>query len=111
MSREKTLDELIKNIDEDIREANSNQINELYISLNNMLNKYDNDKFMKNLIDILKKLFRSKRQKCKLILEDLIEEIYKPNFTKKEELRKELLEISNIHRSFLENLIALLENL
>ena len=45
------------------------------------------------------------------ILIDIIEGLEKDNFPKKEELRKDLLDLSNIHRDFLENIKALIESL
>lgn len=107
----KDLDWLTKNIEKDIDKASMKEINILYNELNDVLKKYDKDQFIKNIMDWCKKIFMSKREKCKYIFNDILEEIQKPNFTKKKELRNDLLEISNIHRSFLENLISLLESL
>lgn len=107
----KTFDWLTENIRSDIEKARNNKIDELYDSLKKLLKKYDADPTIKNINDWFKQILKSKREKCKLVLEDVIEEMNKPNFSRKEELRKDLLEISNIHRDFLENLISLLESL
>lgn len=107
----KDLQWLNDNIKKDIERANVKEIDLLLKELNELLKKYDNDSFFKNVKDWLKKVFVNKREKCKYIFNDLIEEINKPDFCKKDELRTDLLRISNIHRDFLENLISLLENL
>jgi hypothetical protein len=107
----KDLEWLTANINEDIDKASNKNIDRLYESLRNMLKKYDNDPLIKDVLDWFNGFLKSKRMKCKLILNDILEEIQKPEFTRHEELRKDLLEVSNIHRNFLENLISLLESL
>lgn len=107
----KDLEWLTANINEDIDKASNRNINKLYESLRDMLKKYDNDPLIKDAFDFLNGLLKSKRTKCKFVLNDILEEIQKPEFTRHEELRKDLLEVSNIHRDFLENLISLLESL
>ena len=107
----KDLSWLSQNIRDDIDKASNSEINELYTQLNALLKKYDNDPLIKNIFDWFSKIFKSKRERCKYILNDIIEETKDPNFTRKDELRSDLLKISNIHRDFLENLASLLGSL
>ena len=102
---------ITENIKKDIEKANNKEINTLYDELKSILKKYDNDTFQKNINDLFKTIFKNKRERCKLIFNDIIEEINKPNFNKKAELKNDLLRVSNIHRDFLENLISLVESL
>ena len=107
----KDIEWLTKNVNEDIDKASNKNIDKLYGSLKLMLKKYDNDPIIKDISDFFNGLLKAKRIKCKLILNDILEEIQKPEFSRHEELRKDLLVVSNIHRDFLENLISLLESL
>ena len=108
MASIKTIDELIENINEDIEKASTKEINKIYEELKKILKKYDGDGFFKNCFDFIRQLFQSTRIKCKLIFKDILEEMTKPGFSKKEELRRDLLDLSNIHRDLLENIISLL---
>lgn len=103
----KTYEWLTENVRKDIDEASNREIKQLYEELKKTLKKYDNDPLFKQFRDFFKKFFKSNRERCKLILEDILEEVNKPGFERKEELKRDLLEISNIHRGFLENLAAL----
>ena len=108
----KTIKWLTDNVKDDIKKASGRDIDALYSSLKKALKKYDGDPFLKNVCDLFKRAFTfDKRKRCLIVLDDILEELNKPGFSRKEELRHDLLDISNIHRSFLENLIALLENL
>ena len=108
MASKKTIEELIENINKDIEKASAKKINVIYKELKMILKKYDDDEFLKNCFDVIKQLFQTTRNKCKLIFKDIIEEMTKSGFSKKEELRRDLLDLSNIHRDILENIIALL---
>ena len=108
----KTLEWLTEDIKKDIKKASGREISSLYSALKNALKKYDDDPLLKNICDFFKRgIVFDKRERCFVVLDDLLEELKKPGFARKDELRGDLLVISNIHRDFLENLIALLENL
>lgn len=111
VNMKKDLNWLTANIKEDIDKASDKNIDKLYKALKVMLKKYDDDPLIKEVLDMFNLILKPKRVRCKLILNDILEEIQKPEFTRHEELRKDLLELSNIHRDFLENLISLLESL
>lgn len=111
MMSKKDINSLIDNIHKDFKDASRKEIDQIYNELKEMLKKYDDDSFSKNVKDFLKRGFTfDKRKRCELVFKDIIESLDNPSFVKREELRKDLLELSNIHRSFLENLIALIEN-
>lgn len=99
---------MIANITEDLNKANSRDIDKIYDALKAALKKFDRDSNIKDLIDIFRGLFKSKREKCVLFMKDLMDSKDKLNEDEKEILRKELLDISNIHRTLLENIRALL---
>lgn len=104
----KNLDWLITNIREDLKKASNREIKDIYNSLKKLLNKYDNDTFIKNIKDFLKKVLKSKREKCSLFFEDIIEGIDSMSDKTKQELKKDLLDLSNIHRTIFEDLAALI---
>ena len=93
---------------ENNEKASTKEINKIYEELKKILKKYDGDGFFKNCFDFIRQLFQNTRIKCKLIFKDILEEMTKPGFSKKEELRRDLLDLSNIHRDLLENIISLL---
>lgn len=107
----KDLDSIIKNIRKDLKDANSKDIDLIYSSLLQLLKKYDNDTFFKNIGDFFKKIFKTKREKCCLFFEDIVEGINDMDDEKKRKIKKDLLDLSNIHRTFLENLKSLIEAL
>lgn len=107
----KDLTWITENIKKDFEKASIKEIDKLYDELKSMLKKYDNDPILKDIKDWFKKIFKSKKERCIYIFNDIIEEINESDFNRKEELRKDLLKVSNIHRDFLENLISLLESL
>lgn len=104
----KDLDFLIQNIKEDIKKASDKQIDSIYETLKKALDKFDRDSYFKNFLDSIKRLFKTKRQKCLLLINDICDSKHKLNENEKELLRKELLDISNIHRTLIENIISLL---
>lgn len=106
--KEFDTESLVANITEDLKKAKSSDIDKIYEALKKALVKFDKDTNIKNLLDSLKGLFKSKREKCILFLKDLMDSKDKLTNEKKESLRKELLDISNIHRTLLENIRSLL---
>lgn len=107
----KSIEEIKNNLKEDIQKANDKEINLIFKELKKMLCNYDRDSLLKNISDIFNSLFKSKRKKCELFLNDLFDSLDKLNTDEIEKFRKDLLSTSNIHRTFLEDLIALLEAL
>ena len=104
-------DSLIENISEDLKTANSKDVDKIYSALKDALKKFDRDSQFKDLIDFLKSIFKTKREKCTLIINDLLESKNKLTNEEKEILRLHLLDISNIHRTLLEDIRALLSAL
>lgn len=104
----KDLNYLKENIKNDIKQASNKQIDVIYEALKTALKKFDRDELRKNIVDFFKLIFATKRQKCLLFLEDITDSEYKLTDVEKELLRKELLDISNIHRTLIENIISLL---
>jgi len=105
------IKDLEENIIVDIEQANKNDIDQIYNALNKALHQFDKDSFAKNLIDSIKKIFSTKRKKCKLIIIDIIESKDKLTAKEKQLLRNHLLDISNIHRTLIENIISILDAL
>lgn len=105
------FESLKTNILKDIDEAKSSDVSKIYSALVSALRKFDRDSALKNLFDFLTGLLKTKRQKCKLIVSDIIDSRSKLTSDEKELLRKEFLDISNIHRTLLEDIRALLDAL
>lgn len=104
----KNLDELQQNIIEDIKNCPDRVVENVYKALKKALKQFDKDSFFKNLKDFFNAIFKTRREKCLLILNDIMDSREKLTDKEKELLRKEFLEISNIYRSLIENIIALL---
>lgn len=104
----KSLEELKNNINKDINQASSREIDEIYYSLKSVAKRFDRDSNLKNLFDVFKIIFKTKRDKCISFVDDIFDSIGKLSTDEKNNLRKALLDISNIHRSIIENIIALL---
>lgn len=102
------LEKLKENVLKDIEQANNSDIKKIYKELNNCLMEFDRDNHWKNFFDSIKVVFSVKRNKCKLIILDICDSSEKLNRDEKQELKHHLLEIQNIHRTFIENLIALI---
>jgi hypothetical protein len=100
-------DSLVINIKEDIKNAKSGDIDKIYKAFKGALEQFDRDTNVKNLFDFFKGFFKSRREKCILFINDLMDSKDKLTDKEKESLRKELLDISNIHRTLLENLQSL----
>jgi DNA phosphorothioation-dependent restriction protein DptG len=105
------IESLVQNISEDLEKASSKDIDKIYTALKSALKTFDRDSQFKDIIDVLKNIFKSKKEKCILIIRDLLDSKEKLIDTEIESLRKELLEISNIHRTLLEDIRALLNAL
>lgn len=104
----KDLETLKENIKEDIKRASEKQINSIYEALKKALEKFDRDSDFKNFLDWIKTILKTKRQKCVLFFNDINDSKHKLNDNEKELLRKEFLDISNIHRTLIEDIISLL---
>lgn len=105
--KDKSFDALKENISEDLKQASKKEIDEIYKNLELCLKKFDKDKTLKNIKDFFVKLFKSKKDKCILLINDIVDSRDKLSPEEKEELRKCFLNISNIHRTFLEDIQAL----
>lgn len=105
------LDCLVENVKKDISSCSQKELDQIYKAIKNALKKFDRDKIFKNTKDFIKSLFKTKKQKCLLFVEDIVDSKDKLTDEEKESLRKTFLDISNIHRTFIENLIALFEAL
>lgn len=102
---------LKQNIMKDIDDASGKDISEIYVALTKTLEKFDRDSCLKDIIDLFRSIFKTKRQKCKLFVSDIVDSRDKLSNTEKEALRKEFLDISNIHRTLIEDIRALLDAL
>lgn len=105
------LDSLVENIKKDISSCSQKELGQIYKAIKNALKKFDRDSILKNAKDFIKSLFKNKRQKCLLFVEDIVDSKDKLTDEEKESLRKTFLDTSNIHRTFIENIIALFEAL
>ena len=104
----KSIEEIKENIYQDIRSASSKEIDKIYCALKEVSTKFDRDSTLKNLFDVLKGIFKSKKDKCLLFVDDIFDGAEKLTADEKNQLRRALLDVSNIHRSVIENIIALL---
>lgn len=104
----KTIEEIKANLHQDIDKANSKELEKIYSSLKDVLKTYDRDSSLKNLCDFFKNIFSSKKAKCLQFVNDIYDSKDKLTNEEKDKLRKALLDISNIHRTFVENIISLL---
>lgn len=110
--KETDFDSLKTNILKDIDQATKSNIEDIYKALVTTLKKYDRDSPLKNAKDYIILLFKGdKRAKCKYIISDIVDSKDSLSNEEKEALRKSFLDISNIHRTFLENVQALLDAL
>jgi len=107
----KSIDEIRENICQDIRDASSKEIDKIFSALKEVAKKFDRDSALKNFFDGLIGIFKSKRDKCLLFVNDIFDSAEKLSADEKKQLREALLDISNIHRAVIENIIALLEAL
>ena len=107
--KQKNLETLKNNIIKDLNSCSSKTLDLIYKKLSIVLKKFDNDGVFKECKDFFKRLFKNKKEKCLHFIEDLSDSQDKLTDDEKEKLRKELLEISNIYRTFWENFLALLE--
>lgn len=105
------LDSLVENVKKDISSCSQKELDQIYKAIKNALKKFDRDNNFKNSRDFMKSLFKTKRQKCLLFVEDIVDSKDKLTCEERESLRKTFLDISNIHRTFVEDLIALFEAL
>ena len=104
----KTIEEIKSNLHQDINNANSKEIDKIYFALKDVLKKFDRDSLVKNLGDFFKGFLKSKRSKCIQFVNDIFDSKDRLSKEEKDGLRKALLDISNIHRTFIENIIELL---
>lgn len=104
----KSIEEIKKNLVKDIKDANSSEIDKIYNTLKEILSSFDRDGLLKNLCDFCKGILKTKRNKCLQFVNDIFDSKDKLSQDEKEKLRKALLDVSNIHRNFIENIIALL---
>lgn len=103
----KDFNTLKENVLKDIKECSNKELDKLFDKLKSTLKTFDRDDFWKNVKDVIKQLFKNKRTKCSLIVGDICDSRDKLNESEKESLRKAFLDLSNIHRTFLEDLQAL----
>lgn len=104
----KTIQEIKENLQQDINKASSKELEKIYSSLKDVLKTFDRDSSLKNLCDFFKNIFKTKKAKCIQFVNDIFDSKDKLTKEEKDKLRKALLDISNIHRTFIENIIALL---
>ena len=98
---------LKNNVLKDIQECNGKELDRIFDKLKTTLKAFDRDDFWKNIKDLIKQVFKSKRNKCFQIVNDICDSRNNLNEIEKESLRKAFLDLSNIHRTFLEDLRAL----
>ena len=104
----KTIEEIKDNLQQDIDRATSKELEGIYTSLKDVLKNFDRDSSLKNLCDFFKNIFKTKKAKCHQFVNDIFDSKDKLTQEEKNKLRKALLDVSNIHRIFIENIIALL---
>ena len=104
----KSIEEIKVNIHQDIKKASSKEIDRIYYALKEVSKKFDRDSALKNLFDIFKGILKSKRDKCLHFVDDIFDSAEKLSADEKIQLRKALLDISNIYRTIIENIISLL---
>ena len=109
--KDKSFEALKENVIKDINECNTRQLNKIYKSLRKVLFQFDRDTIWKNVKDFFKSVRKGKKEKCIFFIDDICDSSEKLTANEKEELRKQFLDISNIHRTFLEDLQALLNAL
>lgn len=105
--KDTSLNALKDNIIKDIESCSSKELNNIYDALKKTLKEFDRDSFFKNCKDFFKSIFKTKKQKCIYFIDDIVDSKDKLTDDEKEKLRKSFLDISNIHRTFIENIIAL----
>lgn len=105
------FESLKSNIYEDLEKCSNRELKEIYSTMKECLKIFDRDELSKNIIDFFKIVFKTKKEKCKYFIEDIVESKDKLTDAEKEQLRKMFLDISNIKRTFKENIISLLEAL
>jgi hypothetical protein len=105
------FENLKQNIFKDIDDASNKDINEIYSLLSKALDKFDRDSKLKDFFDLFHSILKTKRQKSKLFIHDIVESSSKLTSNEKELLRLEFLRISNIHRTLIENIRSLLDAL
>lgn len=104
----KDFESLKNNVVKDINSCNKKELKKIYDALKKSLASFDKDSILKNVSDFFKSLFKNKKEKCLFFVEDICDSRDKLTNEEKESLRKSFLEISNIHRTFLEDILALL---
>lgn len=104
----KSIDEIKENLYKDIEKATSREIEKIYSALKEVLKEFDKDSNLKNLYDFFKSIFKTKKAKCLQFVTDIFDSKEKLTVDESERLRKALLDISKIHRTIIENIIALL---
>ncbi len=105
--KEKSYESLKKNLIDDLSNCSRKELDLIYKMLKECLKKFDRDGIFKNCRDFFKLIFKNKKEKCLYFINDVEDSKDKLTDTEKEELRKYFLSISNVHRTFLENLQAL----
>lgn len=109
--KDKSYEALKANLIDDIKKCSNKEIDQIYTMFKECLNKFDKDGVFKNCVDFFKTFLKSKRNKCLYFVADIEDSVAKLTPNEKEELRKYFLSISNVHRTFLENIQALFEAL
>lgn len=94
------------NMRDDLKHANGKELVKIHDDLIKLLNKYDQDKLLKEIGDRIKIFFTiDLRNKCKKRFDDLIEEYDKiKDPVKKNEFEKDIVNLVNIHKNVLEKL-------
>lgn len=105
--KDKTYETLKSNIIEDLSQCSRKEIDSIYQMLKDCIKKFDRDDLFKNCRDFFKLIFKSRKDKCLFFINDIEDSREKLTSIEKEELRKYFLNVSNVHRTFLENVQAL----
>jgi len=100
-----------ENIRADLKASKGKELNKIYNALPGLLDKYDHDTWIKDLLDWIKRTFADTRKRCVLIIDDLLENYSQLNDQDKASFRKDLLAISEIHMTVYERLQALFDAL
>ena len=106
--KDTSFETLKNNIIEDINKCSNKELKKIYDAIRKALKEFDKDSFLKNCKDFFNNILKSKQQKCILFINDIVDSRDKLTAEEKEKLRIAFLDISNIHRTFIENLIALI---
>lgn len=71
MEKEKDFESLKSNVIKDLNECSPKELVSIYNALKAVLKTFDRDGLWKNIKDLFKSFFKSKKEKCTLFIEDI----------------------------------------